>query len=108
MSPARRRLTLGLVTIVVAIQVGIPLALLFEPRPSRFGWQMYSTLVLPPEASIELEDGTLEPVDVERRIADPRAEIRWAEPLARVLCADTAAVAVVVSDHYGTIRVPCP
>jgi hypothetical protein len=95
------------VATLAAIQVGIPLLALFDDRPARFGWHMYSTLNPAPEASIEDESGAVTPVNLGSLIADPRAEIRWSEPLAELLCRDESAVAIVVSDREGTSRVPC-
>jgi hypothetical protein len=104
----RRGGALLLALIILAIQVGVPVLALFDSRPARFGWQMYSTLNPAPQASVEDASGNLLPVDLDALIADPRAEIRWSAPLAGLLCRDGAAVAVVVTDRDGTTRVPCP
>lgn len=94
------------VTFLVA-QVSVPMRSLFEPRPVRFGWQMYTTLTHAPEASVEHANEELTTIDVLGLIADPRAEIHWAKPLARLLCAGEDAEAVVVTDRDGTRRIPC-
>jgi len=94
------------VTFLIA-QVSVPLRSLFEPRPVRFGWQMYTTLTYAPEASVEHADGELTTIDVLSLIADPRAEIHWAEPLARLLCEREDVEAVVATDRDGTRRIPC-
>lgn len=103
----QRRLAMGLVVTLAAVQVGVPLRALLDDRPARFGWHMYSTLNPAPEAGVEDESGTVTPVDLGSLIADPRAEIRWSEPLAELLCRDESAVAIVVTDREGTSRVPC-
>lgn len=97
-----------LIVLILAVQVGVPIAALFESRPARFGWQMYSTVNPAPEAAVEDASGNLVPVDLSALIADPRAEVRWSGPLSDLLCRERAAVAVVVTDRDGTTRVPCP
>lgn len=106
-SGARRRLIVVVVIVIAAVQVGVPMRTLFDPRSSRFGWQMYSSLSLLPVVQIEDAAGELSPIDVSPLIADPRAEIHWAEPLAELICHDDEVVAVVVTDHGRTDRVPC-
>jgi hypothetical protein len=104
----RGRTLLGLLVLIVGVvQVGVPVASLLEPRPSRFGWQMYSGLTRAPVVSVEDETGDLRLVDAGPLIGEGRAEIRWAQPLARTLCDDGVA-AVIVTDREGTTRVPCP
>ncbi len=97
-----------LAVLILTVQIGVPVAALFESRPARFGWQMYSTLNPAPEASVEDANGNLVPVDVSALVADPRAEIRWSGPLSDLLCRARETVAVVVTDREGTTRVPCP
>jgi hypothetical protein len=103
-----RRAKALLALILLTVLIGVPVAALFDARPARFGWQMYSTLNPAPAASIEDASRTLVPVDLDALIADPRAEIRWSGSLADLLCRDGATVAVVVTDREGTTRVPCP
>lgn len=107
---ARRGAALLLAIVIATVQLGVPVVALFDSRPARFGWHMYSTLNPAPEAWAEDEGGNLAPVDLDALIADPRAEIRWSAPLADMLCRDDAiaAIAVVVTDREGTTRVPCP
>lgn len=107
MSGARRWVALGALVVIGAVQVGVPALGLFDDRPGRFGWHMYSTINPAPEASVEGPDGVLTPVDLSALVADPRAEIRWSEPLAELLCPGDGAVAAVVTDREGTTRVPC-
>ena len=105
---ARERLMMAAVIIIVAIQIGIPALALFDERPGRFGWQMYSTLSAPPRAEVENADGSRAAVDLGAVVADFRAEIHWAPHLAELLCRDADVVAVVVADGERTNRVPCP
>lgn len=92
---------------ILAVIVIVPLTAAFEPRPARFGWQMYSTLNYIPEAAIEGAAGNVTSVDVLALVADPRSEIHWAEPLSRLLCEREDSAAVVVTDRGGTRRIPC-
>lgn len=107
MTSRRRVILAALVVFIAVVQVGVPVIRLFEPRPSRFGWQMYSGLVLAPTVETEDVAGVRTEVDVEGLVVTGRAEIYWSEPLARALCAGDI-VAVVVVDRQGTTRVPCP
>jgi hypothetical protein len=93
---------------IAAIQVGIPVRATFEPRPARFGWQMYSTVSPVPEVWTENEAGARASVDITRLMGDPRAEIVWAEPLADALCQEPDVSAVVVLEREVERRIPCP
>lgn len=103
----RHRLLSAIVVLIVAIQVLVPARAFLDERPGRFGWQMYSSFNPPPKASVEDADGQLTSVPLADLIADPRAEIHWANPLADRLCDGAGVVAVVVEDRDGTTRVPC-
>ena len=107
MNRGRRTLLAVAVVIIGAVQVAVPVATMFEARPSRFGWQMYSGLTVQPVVQTENAAGEVTPVDVEDIIATGRAEIYWADHMARALCADDV-VAVTVVDRAGTTRVACP
>lgn len=104
---ARGRVAMAALILIAIVQVTIPTLALFEQRPVRFGWQMYSTLSAPPQAEVEHPDGRLTAVDLQPLVADFRAEIHWSQPLVEHLCGDADVRAVVVTDRDGTNRVPC-
>jgi hypothetical protein len=92
---------------IAAVQVAIPVRATFEPRPARFGWQMYSTVSPVPEVWTEDAAGTRVGVDIAPLMGDPRAEILWAEPLADALCRQPDVSAVVVLERDVERRFPC-
>ncbi|MDQ3689000.1 MAG: hypothetical protein M3406_03010 [Chloroflexota bacterium] len=104
----RRWASIAVAAVLAIAVVGLPILAFFDERPGRFGWQMYATINPAPEASVERADGLLEPVDLGPLLADARAEIEWADPLAELLCRDESVAAVVVTDRAGRSRVPCP
>ena len=94
-SPRARILGLLAVAFLV-VQVAVPTVALFGPRPSRFGWHMYSALPPVPQAWIVRENGSEEIVDVTSLFVVPRAEIDYATALRDRLCAVSGAVEVRV------------
>jgi hypothetical protein len=92
---------------IAAIQVAIPVLATFEPRPARFGWQMYSTVSPVPEVWTEDHAGTRVGVDIAPLMGDPRAEILWAEPLANALCQEPEVSAVIVLEREVERRISC-
>lgn len=103
----RAAISAVLCAVIAAVQLGIPSRALFEPRPARFGWHMYGTLTPMVEAWTEHANGSLTTVDVMEIIGDTRAEIRWSEPIADLLCEDPEVRAVIVLDRAGEDRIPC-
>lgn len=89
-------LAAGFVAAWLVLQVVIPAMALFEPRPSRLGWQMYSSLQQVPEAWTVNADGTTTEVDVHALFAVPRAEIDSVAVLRAGLCDLTGARAILV------------
>lgn len=70
----------------LALMVLGPASSLDEPRPARFGWQMYSSVTYLPVIEVEKADGVRE----ERRLGDIasgfRPEVNYFRPLAQFLC----------------------
>lgn len=93
----------------LAFQVAIPSVALLGPRPSRFGWHMYSALPPVPQAWIVHEDGTEEAVEVTSLFVVPRAELDYAAALRDRLCAVSGAVEIRVQPDAGaaTETIPC-
>ena len=108
LSPRARILGLLAVAFLV-VQVAVPAMALFGPRPSRFGWHMYSALPPVPQAWIVRENGSEEIVDVTSLFVVPRAEIDYATALRDRLCAVSGAVEVrVQTDTDSPVEtIPC-
>jgi hypothetical protein len=92
--PTRRTLLTALIAAFVAVQFAVPAVMLFEPRPARFGWQMYSALPPVPEAWTVAANGAETPIDVDAQFAARRAELDYVGILRADLCRATGAIAV--------------
>lgn len=105
-----RRTTLAGVFVItfVMIQLAIPILALAQPRPARFGWQMYTALSSLPELKLESADGAITPVDLSDVVARDRAEIDFSPALTEHLCETTNAVAVRIGSGENERRAPCP
>jgi hypothetical protein len=80
--PSRRsRLTSGrlgaalFVAAYLAVQVGVPTARLFAPRPSRFGWQMFAAAPQAPFVVATRVDGRRDTLDVDAYFAFQRGDL---------------------------------
>lgn len=91
----------------IVLMVAVPAIALWQPRPARFGWQMYSAIMTLPDVAIERADGTLVAVDLEDMLARNRAEADFSGAIAAHLCAVTDAVAVHVTVNETERRSPC-
>lgn len=90
------------------VQLAIPALALSEPRPARFGWQMYTAVPTLPTVRIEAADGSLSPVDLGGLVARGRADADFSSALADHLCATTDAAAVLLDSRGDSRRVACP
>lgn len=95
------------------VQLVVPLYQLTQPRPARFGWQMYSAISL--DLMVEpfhIEDaaGELHPVAFATHLARARPEIDYRTLLPPYLCHVRADAVAVVRDRRGTttLRHSCP
>ena len=95
----RERVAVVAVVVLALLQVGLPIRAMFDERPARYGWQMYSTVSQAPEVVIKYANGEAAGMDVLAPMADPRAEIRWAEHLIDRLCRDPEIESVVVRER---------
>ena len=96
-SASRRTLIISvLIVAFVGLQLAVPAAALFGPRPGRFAWQMYSALPDVPQAWTIAPDGTESLVDLEALFAVRRAEIDYTAVLLTGLCGVTDAPAVKI------------
>ena len=108
---SRRRIAaIALVAAFVAMQLLVPAVALFETRPARFGWQMYSALPRLPQAWVIDAAGAQRPVDLTDLFAVRRAEIDYEDVLRAGLCEATGAAAIriqgLVSAEPETLTCP--
>jgi hypothetical protein len=89
---AGRRLTLRELAVAcccalfLAVQLGVPLAQLWAPRPARFGWQMYSVLSVRPRFTLLLADGSRQEVDITAYTANMRGDMAFEQFMPPHLC----------------------
>ena len=93
----------------LAVQLLVPALALVGPRPSPFGWQMYSSLPQVPDAWTVDADGTVSAVDVQAFFTVPRAEIDYVAALRAGLCEVTEAEAIIIRAPRAaeSERMPC-
>ncbi|MEO7296458.1 MAG: hypothetical protein ABIZ57_09960 [Candidatus Limnocylindria bacterium] len=91
----------------IVIQLAVPILALAQPRPARFGWQMYTAVPSLPRVSVEDADGRTQPVEVTDLVARGRADADFSAALVEHLCATTDATAVRIASDDGEERVPC-
>jgi type IV secretory pathway protease TraF len=92
----------------IAVQALVPLLLLGQARPSRFGWQMYTTTTELPHVSLRTRDGRVVPIDVSASIARDRAEAGYLDALILALCAREGAAAVIIQSAGANREELCP
>lgn len=59
---AMRGTVVGLFLVAMIV---VPATVLHEPRPARFGWQMYSGLYVAPDIEVKLSGGQVQQADLE-------------------------------------------
>jgi hypothetical protein len=79
----------------VLVQTLVPAALLWSPRPARFGWQMFSAKPRSFRYVLVLRDGTSQPVQLSRYLAQSRGEVAMDEALPPHLCRVVPGLAAV-------------
>jgi hypothetical protein len=95
------------------VQLAVPAYMLTQPRPARFGWQMYSAVrpdVVGGAFHIEDARGEASPVVRSLHVARARLEVDYLEVLPPYLCEVVAGAAAVVYRRGDTVthRYPCP
>ena len=109
---ARDRLVAAVVLIYLVLQVGVPTAMLFGPRPQRFGWQMFTNVPVLPTLVLHHAGGRPDTVGVDRYFARRRPELTPGEldRLPLHVCRVTDDVTLVelrVSRDSTPRRYPC-
>ena len=107
MTSSARMMRRWLVVVSVIAMVAVPTAAMFEPRPARFGWQMFTAMAPVPAAWVETTDGNERPVDVGALLVHPRPEADLAPALAELLCRQAEVRAVVVEGLRSRSRISC-
>jgi hypothetical protein len=103
-----QRTALVLIVAFMVMAVLVPALALGQPRPARFGWQMYSVAQPAPRAWLQADDGSVTEFDLANRLAVLRADIPDPTSLGERLCAQESAKAVLVELHTtDLVRVPC-
>lgn len=104
----RRTVLRWLIVGFLALQLALPVLALAGPRPTGFGWQMFTAYAPPPSVSVELADAVVTPVELADVLAHPRPEADLDAALVDALCDRDGVVAVILTDLDGPRRVPCP
>ncbi len=60
----------------LTVQITLPLVQLWEPRPSRFGWQMFAAVPDPQVYTVTTQRGPVVPISLFTRASNWRADIR--------------------------------
>ena len=92
---ARKATAALLVAAFLTLQIGIPLAQLRQPRPARFGWQMFSGVREQPRVWTIRADGSSQPVDLLRYSGNPRGDLDYEKYLVPHLCRHEPSVLTV-------------
>jgi len=89
--------------VVLMLQFGVPTALLFAPRPARFGWQMFATHTLSPAFAVEHADGSRALVQIDDYFAFRRGDLdpRVFDRLPAHLCRIDPSVVMVYERRPG-------
>ena len=97
-----------LVVAFLVASILVPALALAQPRPARFGWQMYSIALAAPRAWTESADGARQAYDLADKLAVLRADIADPRAVGAQICRLTDAAAVLVELRVGSqVRVPC-
>jgi hypothetical protein len=72
---ARTLSAAAFVAAYLAVQIGVPTARLFAPRPSRFGWQMFAAAPRAPLVVATRTDGGRDTLDVDAYFAFQRGDL---------------------------------
>lgn len=81
----------------IVIQLAVPVLALAQPRPARYGWQMYTAVPSLPRVTVEDADGRTQSVDVTDLVARGRAAADFSAALVDHLCETTDIVAPIMA-----------
>ncbi len=86
MGRARKQASILFCAAFLAVQVAVPAWQLSQPRPARFGWQMYSGIKPQPRMFTITEDGGQREVDLRRHVGYQRIDLDYVAFLPPHLC----------------------
>lgn len=94
----------------LVVQVAVPLWQLTQPRPARFGWQMYAGGAEASGFTAVRRDGSVAAVPLDEYIIRPRDDLDLLRYLPPAICARTGAVAVRHRAAPGRppVEIACP
>ena len=90
-----RRTGLAVVVALLVVQVLVAVVMALGPRPSPYGWQMYSAVPFKPDAWA-VHGEVAEPLNVDEMLVHPRVEIDYVALLRSHGCAFASAGAMLV------------
>jgi hypothetical protein len=107
---ARQKLVALFFAAFLLVQLAVPAYMLTQPRPARFGWQMYSGVRIAGVYLVEDATGRLDTVRVADYVARSRIEVDHRGALPAFLCQAVEGAAAVVHERAGEPpeRHPCP
>ena len=85
----------------LALQIAVPIAKLWEPRPARFGWHMFSGVAPPPRFEVVLADGSTREAAPADHYGNPRADLRYEDHLPAHLCRTVPGARAVRVERAG-------
>jgi hypothetical protein len=93
----------------LVVQVAVPSWRLTQPRPARFGWQMYAGAPRASAFAAVGRDGTVTPVALEEYVVRLRDDLDLLRYLPPAICARTGAASVRYRDGAASspIQIPC-
>jgi hypothetical protein len=104
------RIAMGLALLFLTVQVGVATVLLSQPRPARFGWQMYSGIREALAYGVVRSDGSVEWVQRADYFGNFRIDLDdIVEPAAAMICARRPDATAVRANYLGGAQkdVPC-
>ena len=99
----RLRLYLSAVffSIYLALQIAVPTYRLFQPRPTRFGWQMFSASSVPPRGSLVYPTGNKE-ISPVAYIGNVRSDLDYERYALPQICKQSGAQSIRYSMPFET------
>ena len=97
-------------TAFLVVQILVPTCQLTQPRPARFGWQMYAAGARASAFTLVHENGSTTPVRLEEYIVRRRDDLDLIRFLPPAICARADAVTVRYRDagRRTPVEFPCP
>lgn len=104
----RRAILRWLIVAFLVVQLALPILALGGPRPTGFGWQMFTAYAPAPIVTVEMTDGSARSIELGELLAHPRPEADLVTAIVAELCGRDGVVAVTVQETDEHHRVSCP